>query len=94
MTSTESASVGRAGQVLRVLPHGTVMIWDPVQERAYPFYKAGLVVYRARERVRFTTDATDTFVISVTKSEPPSLHKRVAEFANRSAGLAGRRSVG
>jgi hypothetical protein len=67
MTDLASAE-GRAGEVMRVLAHGTVIIWDPAAERAYPFYKAGHEKYHAREYVQFLTDTTDTYVVAVTRS--------------------------
>lgn len=72
MGLTAISSTGRAGLVLRILPHGTVMIWDVVGERAYPFYKAGTVQYRLMEEISFTTDETDTFVVTVSRPSPPS----------------------
>lgn len=56
---------GRAGEVLRTLPHGTVIIWDPARERSYPYYKAGPEKFRAGEAVRFVTDKSDTVVVSL-----------------------------
>jgi hypothetical protein len=78
MVITANSSIGRAGLVLRVLPHGTVMIWDVTGERAYPFYKAGTVAYRLMEEIRFTTDETDTVVVTVSRPSPPSADEHAA----------------
>ena len=58
---------GRVGEILRTLPHGTVMIWDVTKGRSYPFYRAGHDVFRAREAVEFATDTTDTYVVTVSR---------------------------
>lgn len=58
---------GRFGEILRTLPHGTVMIWDVAKERSYPFYRAGHDVFRVREAVEFATDTTDTYVVKVSR---------------------------
>ena len=60
----------RQGVILRVLPHGTVVVWDTDRERSYPFYKAGTTVFRLLEHVVFETDATDTVVICIDKVGP------------------------
>ncbi len=59
---------GREGEVLRTLPHGTVIIWDPAKARSYPYYKAGHEKFQAGEAVRFLTDATDTVIVSVRRT--------------------------
>jgi len=69
---------------MRVLPHGTVMIWDPVAERAYPFYRAGHDKYHRREFVKFVTDETDTFVVAVARPSGSGRPKgRLAYAVNR-----------
>jgi hypothetical protein len=59
--------LGRVGQIMRVLPHGTVMIWDPNCKRSYPYYRAGLEMFREKEAVEFRTDPTDTIVTDVAR---------------------------
>lgn len=68
MSNLTLASRGRTGLVMRVLPHGTVMIWEPSTKRAYPFYKAGLEVFHAMEEVRFLTDETDTIIVELARA--------------------------
>jgi hypothetical protein len=58
---------GRVGEISRTLPHGTVMIWDVAKARSYPFYSAGHDVFLVREAVEFATDATDTYVVKVSR---------------------------
>lgn len=65
---------------MRVLPHGTVMVWEPHTKRAYPFYKAGLEVFHAMEEVRFITDATDTVVIELERTGGPGTSKTIHDY--------------
>jgi len=65
MTGFVSTSNGRFGIVARVLPHGSVIVYDPETHRSYPFYKAGLETFHAKEEVRFVTDETDTVIVSL-----------------------------
>lgn len=64
---SEVQTFGRSGEVVRIAPHGTIIIWDSIAKRAYPFYKAGREPFRLGELVRFNTDATDTIVTSLRK---------------------------
>lgn len=57
--------MGRFGIVMRVMPHGSVMVLDPETRRSYPFYKAGFETYHAMEEVRFVTDDTDTVIVAL-----------------------------
>ena len=84
MSDTTSAAK-RPGEVLRVLPHGTVIIWDVVGSRSYPYYKAGKNEFRLREEVMFETDPTDTVVMSVGRSEPPSKRRSKGVAAAKTA---------
>jgi hypothetical protein len=69
---------GRTGAVLRVLPHGTVMIWDLDKKRSYPFYKAGPDQnFRETEPVEFITDKTDTFVVAINRAGGSGRRKAV-----------------
>lgn len=78
MSDQIAASTGRIGLIMRVLPHGTVMVWEPSTQRAYPYYKAGTEVYHAMEEVRFVTDQTDTVVERLERAEGPSRSLRIA----------------
>ena len=53
----------RHGEVIRIYPHGTVMIWDMRRERSYPFY--GDTALHIGEGVLFATDADDKIVVRV-----------------------------
>lgn len=86
MNETSEAK-GREGEIMRVLPHGTVMIWDPAARRAYPFYKAGHEVFRAKEAVRFVTDPTDTFVVSVTRPSGSGRRKPKHDYLTEEVAL-------
>lgn len=50
----------RRGAVLRILPHGTITVWDEEGRRSYPFY--GEERFALNEPVLFETDETDTIV--------------------------------
>jgi hypothetical protein len=76
----KTKEAGRTGQVLRVLAHGTVIIWDTQGSRSYPYYKAGQEEFGLDEEVVFVTDATDTVVMSVKRANPPGKRK-VKEIA-------------
>ncbi len=72
MTEVSEVEV-RPGVVLRTLPHGTVIVWDPALKRSYPYYKAGPnESFGQLEDVVFKTDETDTVVLTVARSEPPT----------------------
>jgi hypothetical protein len=79
----------RTGEIMRTLSHGTVMIWDPVARRAYPYYNAGHETFRSKEPVTFTTDVTDTIVLSVAKAggseKPRPAQRRAAAQSQREA---------
>jgi hypothetical protein len=70
MALTEAAAK-RAGLILRVLPHGTVIVWDCDGARAYPYYRAGTEKFSLNESVTFCTDDTDTLVVAVDRASPP-----------------------
>ena len=83
---------GRTGEVLRQLPHGTVMIWDLVKERSYPFYKAGHMVFREKETVEFITDKTDTFIVQIYRNSGSGRRTAVRPLAHEEAAI--QRSIG
>lgn len=62
------AQTGRRGIILRVLPHGTVIVWDTDRRRSYPYYKAGKDIFRLEEQVTFVTDPSDTVVLRVDRT--------------------------
>ena len=68
---------GREGEVMRTLPHGTVIIWDTESKKAYPFYRAAGAKYRNHEHVRFSTDETDTVVLTVRRIEPSEISNEI-----------------
>lgn len=41
------------GQVMRILPHGTTIVWDAERERAWPYYDTG---YAVDDFVAYSTD--------------------------------------
>jgi hypothetical protein len=69
--SVVETTEGRAGLILRVLAHGTIMVWDCERCRSYPYYKAGKEEFRLDETVLFATDATDTLVVRLDRATPP-----------------------
>ena len=52
----------RTGEVIRILPHGTTIVWDDKVQRAYPYYDTG---YRVGDAVFFGTDAEDRIVTAM-----------------------------
>lgn len=72
----------RRGLIMRTLAHGTIIVWDLEQRRAYPYYKAGPTdAFRINEEVLFSTDETDTLVTSVDRKAPPSRRKGLGRRA-------------
>lgn len=82
MTELTSASTGRVGIIMRVQPHGTIMVWEPSSQRAYPYYKAGTETYYAMEEVRFVTDSTDTVIERMDRAEGSGQSRRIAALVS------------
>lgn len=69
----------RKGLILRILPHGTVIVWDTECNRSYPYYKAGPQEFVLMEDVLFSTDELDTIVVELIRGGPP--RKRASQRA-------------